>query len=80
MLVYDQYPTVNTSPVYSSPTPLVAGTTTATVTGLPTGQDYYAVVVGEADPVETLLPSPTSSTAVTNGALTFSQITRFHIQ
>ncbi len=80
VLVYDQYPTVSTSPVYTSPTPLAAGTTTATVTGLPTGHDYYAVVVGEADPVETLLPSPTSSTAVTNGALTFSQITRFHIQ
>ena len=77
--VYDQYPSVGLTPVTSSAA-IPAGTSSYAVTGLPGGQDYYVVVVGVADPVETLLPSATSSAAVTGGAQTYSQITRFHIQ
>jgi len=77
--VYDQYPTVGSSPSASAG-PLAATATSYPVTGLPTGRDYYVIVTGAADPVETLLPTRTTSAAITNGALTFSQITRFHIQ
>ena len=77
--VYDQYPVIGLTSVFTSAA-LPAGTNTETVPGLPAGQDYYVVVTGVADPVETLLPSATSSAAVVGGAQTYSQITRFHIQ
>ena len=72
--VYDQYPTVGSSPSVTAG-PLAAGTTSYIVTGLATGQDYYVVVTGAADEVE-----QSGQTAIPNAALTFSQITRFHIQ
>ena len=76
VFIYDQYPTVagNPTPVVAIGTPLAAGTTSTTTT-LPSGKDYYAVVVGAAD--QTQLPG---QTPVTNAAMTFSQITRFHVQ
>ena len=77
--VYDQFPSVAVSPISSSAA-LPAGTNSYTVPALNAGADYYVVVTGVADPVETLLPTATASTAVTGGAQTYSQITRFHIQ
>ena len=79
MDVYDQYPVIGLTPVFSSAA-IPAGTNTATIPGLPGGQDYYVVVTGVADPVETLLPSATASAPIVGGAQTYSQITRFHIQ
>lgn len=82
VLVYDQYPSVNVSPTFSSPT---SGTTviasTASSYALPMlgrGVDYYVIVAAGNDQNET--PNQTTATPITNAALTFSQITRFHIQ
>jgi len=84
VFVYDQYPTIGVNPITNSPTDpttaLPAGSSSYTVTGLGSGQDYYVVVVGVADPIEDLLPTPTSQNQILGGAQTFSQITRLHIQ
>ncbi len=77
--IYDQYPTIGLNPLLSSAA-LPAGTASYTVPALKGGQDYYVVVSGVADPVETLLPTATATAAVVGGAQTYSQITRFHIQ
>jgi len=79
VFVYDQYPTIGTSPVSVSAT-LPAGSNSYVVPGLNGGQDYYVVVVGAADATEDLLPTPTNLKIISNAVQTFSQITRFHIQ
>jgi len=79
VFLYNQYPTIGLSPTLVSAT-LPTGSSTYTTPILTGGQDYYAVVVGASDQTETLLPASTASAPVTGAALTFSQITRFHIQ
>jgi len=79
VFIYNQYPTIGLSPTLVSAT-LPAGSSTYTTPILNGGQDYYAVVVGASDQNEALLPTATASTPVTGAALTFSQITRFHIR
>ena len=79
VFLYNQYPTIGLSPTFSSAT-LPVGTSTYTTPILNGGQDYYVVVAGASDQTETLLPTATASAPVTGAALTFSQITRFHIQ
>ena len=78
VFIYNQYPTIGLSPTLVSAT-LPAGTATYTTPTLNGGLDYYAVVVGASDQNEALLPTA-GTNAVTGAALTFSQITRFHIQ
>ena len=76
----DQFPSINATPVALTSTPLSAATNSYTLpAALVSGQYYYAVVVGTADQTE---GSSTTGATVTvpNAVMTFSQITRFHVQ
>jgi hypothetical protein len=81
VFIYSQYPNVGISSIFSSPASVAnaipATTSTYKLTTLTPGVDYYAIVVGAADQNET--PNGPATT-ISNAALTFSQITRFHVQ
>ena len=83
--IYDQYPTAEITPIYTSHTSgtqvIPAGATSYTVNGgLQSGSSYYAVVAGAADPTENTNAQTGQPTTITNGTVTFSQITRFFVQ
>lgn len=76
----DQFPTINATPIATTGTPLSATTSSYTLpSALIQGRDYYAVVVGTGNQTE---GSDSSGAKVTvpNAVMTFSQITKFHVQ
>ncbi|MGI4791753.1 MAG: hypothetical protein ACRYFS_23270 [Janthinobacterium lividum] len=76
VFIYTQYPTIDTTPIYQSSTPLAAGTSTTSVVLTGGSVTYYAVVVGTADETETV----GATTPVVNAAQTYSEITQFIVQ
>lgn len=83
VFIYNQYPTAEVTPIYTSPNApgqtIPAGATSYTLPGpLQSGSSYYAIVAGAADSTENAQAKP--PVVITNGAVTFSQITRFAVQ
>lgn len=73
--IYTQYPSIDTTPINSTQTPLPVGTTSATVM-LGGAGTYYAVVVAAADETVTA----TATAPVANAAQSYSAIVPFTVQ
>ncbi len=76
VFLYTQYPTIGTSAIDPSPAALPAGTASVTLTTLPAGTTYYAIVVATADQTEIV----GATTPVTNAVQSYSEITPFTVQ
>lgn len=78
--IYDQFPTINTTPVVMSGAIAPPNNSITLTQGLSGhGISYYAVVFGVADQKESTDPTTGQPITVPGAVLTFSQITRFFV-
>lgn len=83
VFVYEQFPSINSTPVATSPLSgtavLPAGSVSYALPGSLQGggRSYYAVVFAAADQNESIDPTTRQTLTVPNAVMTFSQIVRF---